>query len=584
MRVSRRTRALWVAGFSIVAAAVLVLPASAGAAGLERFFLPSTPRSDQRPIAAGSDGRVWVALRGAMASVDRDGTATPHSTGGLTPTAITVGRDGAVWFIAGDLVARVTDAATTVVARGLVGAHAPAAGPDGALWIAVGEAGVLIRVGGDGSVRRVPVTPGMFVHSLAFGPDGTLWYDGSRPGENLVGRMSPAGALWSTQVFGNLGAGSPTLAVASDGTLWVAGGVSYRLISVTPAGQVDYHPINAEAEALTLAPDGTIWFLGSSVVGRRTADGALRFFRDPFGDETDCELFASVGPSWTLTVAADGTVWVPYLDGALDRLSAGVAAPAPVRVVVRARGTIKAPNAMVRATDGSAWIATPRHLFRFTASGSRGQFRAWPGRQSVGMAPAADGGVWLSSRAGLSRVSPSGHVRAFKHQLPRGSEPDALAPAPHGGVWYVDPARHEIGRMTAAGRVYRVRVGRRMHPFAIAATDDGRLWVTDTHHAIELINTRRQVHRFPRAGTAAVPAIVAAPDGGAWFTDFSARRVEHISSAGQIIRYRTHGHPTSIALGPDGAVWFTTVGDPTTPLFPQGVGPYPSAVKSRDVV
>src|SRR4051812_48857482 len=121
-----------------LAAALLLgaLASPAEAAPLDRFYLPSVANADLNAVAAGPDGRVWVALRGAIGAVDRDGVVTAYATGALTPDAIAAGPDGAVWFVAGGTVARVAGGVTAAVARGLVDAESISAGPDGAIWIA----------------------------------------------------------------------------------------------------------------------------------------------------------------------------------------------------------------------------------------------------------------------------------------------------------------------------------------------------------------------------------------------------------------------------------------------------------------
>src|SRR3954469_19280580 len=97
-----------------VAVLLGALAPPAEAAPLDRFYLPSVANKDLSVVAAGPDGRVWVALRGAIGAVDRDGVVTTYATSGLTPDAIAGGADGAVWFVAGGTVARVADGATAI--------------------------------------------------------------------------------------------------------------------------------------------------------------------------------------------------------------------------------------------------------------------------------------------------------------------------------------------------------------------------------------------------------------------------------------------------------------------------------------
>src|SRR3954469_12190291 len=131
-----------------LAAALLVgaLASPAEAAPLDRFYLPSVANRELNAVAAGPDGRVWVAVQGEIGAVDRNGVVTTYATGGLTPDAIAAGPDGAVWFVAGGTVARVVNGASAVVARGLSDAESIAAGPDGAMWVAETSRGDVARV------------------------------------------------------------------------------------------------------------------------------------------------------------------------------------------------------------------------------------------------------------------------------------------------------------------------------------------------------------------------------------------------------------------------------------------------------
>ena len=67
------------------------------------------------------------------------------------------------------------------------------------------------------------------------------------------------------------------------------------------------------------------------------------------------------------------------------------------------------------------------------------------------------------------------------------------------------------------------------------------------------------IEEFPLPDRAARPhAIVAAPRGGCWFTEWQGNRIGHISSAGKITEHdlpTPASEPHGITIGPDGAVW-----------------------------
>ena len=118
-----------------------------------------------------------------------------------------------------------------------------------------------------------------FPQGIAFAPDGTLLVDNS--GNDRIERFSlNAGdtvATW-TATYGQSGAGStapagdlnnPTgIAVAPDGTIWVADTLNNRIQSMSPAGAwtAFTKPIGSGTQmafnvpwGITVAPDGNIW-------------------------------------------------------------------------------------------------------------------------------------------------------------------------------------------------------------------------------------------------------------------------------------------------------------------------------------
>ena len=62
------------------------------------------------------------------------------------------------------------------------------------------------------------------------------------------------------------------------------------------------------------------------------------------------------------------------------------------------------------------------------------------------------------------------------------------------------------------------------------------------------------------AGNGFFPAIAVGPDGALWFTDYYNDKIGRITTAGAVTEYpipSTPGFPWGIAAGPDGALWFT---------------------------
>ena len=106
------------------------------------------------------------------------------------------------------------------------------------------------------------------------------------------------------------------------------------------------------------------------------------------------------------------------------------------------------------------------------------------------------------------------------------------------------------------------------------------LWFTDFYAKnIGLITTAGVITEYTSGltGSSTPVSITAGPDGNLWFTEFSGTKIGKITTAGVITEYTnglaSSGQPNGITAGPDGNIWFTEtaanvigrmiVGDPT---------------------
>ncbi len=67
----------------------------------------------------------------------------------------------------------------------------------------------------------------------------------------------------------------------------------------------------------------------------------------------------------------------------------------------------------------------------------------------------------------------------------------------------------------------------------------------------------------PESSTPGQPAIALGPDGALWFTDARGHSIDRVSTSGAVTRVTAPSidAPSAIALGPDGALWFTDQSD-----------------------
>jgi streptogramin lyase len=293
------------------------------------------------------------------------------TTPGASPSGMTAGPDGNLWFVdTGDQyrVVRVTPSGviTGFAVPGSVGGpQTIAAGADGNVWMVASGGGTgaeswILRVNPKGVVTRFSL-PGAGPDGITWGPDGNLWF--TEFFRNTIGRMTPAGVLLGE--FRIPGIAPRGIVTGPDGNLWFTeadpnGGSIARM---TPAGAVTQFPLlesnsnnQADPTAIVVGPDRNIWFTEASggKLGRITTAGVITEFRLP-----------GTGNPQGLTVGPDGNLWFTVSGGTVGRIT---------------------PNGTMR-------------LF------------ALPGRNSqpIGIAAGSDGRIWFTE-AGVNRVGSIGET------------------------------------------------------------------------------------------------------------------------------------------------------------------------------
>ncbi|MBE2232838.1 MAG: hypothetical protein IAE85_05030, partial [Anaerolinea sp.] len=214
---------------------------------------------------------------------------------------------------------------------------------DGSLYVA-GNLDRVLRIGSDGAVTTVDGTQRMYPTSIALGPAGELYFVGK---SYTVHRIDPGGEI--THVAGNgsggfSGDGGPAtearfsspegIAVAADGTLYIADRFNQRIRAVMP--------------------DGTIY----SVAGNGVAG---------YGGDGGPATAARLNSPQDVAVGADGTLYIA--DSANQRVRA-VAPGGTIRTVAGngSRGfsgdggpalaaTFEFPQGIAVGADGALYIA-----------------------------------------------------------------------------------------------------------------------------------------------------------------------------------------------------------------------------------
>jgi virginiamycin B lyase len=289
------------------------------------------------------------------------------------------------------------------------------------------SASTIVRLTPDG--RRTSLgTSGSQGGPILEGPAGEVWATGQQQGTVTIDRIAPGGDIRSFPIgSGKESAGEiyvRGLAVAGDGSLWVAtgeetslgygyAGLGGELIRIDPDGTVTHFGVRdgIEPEGLTLGPDGNLWFtgiegryseehsgsVGVGYIGRMTPAGELTLF--PLsGEDTQPETIAigPVGRVWFVLDGRPGGFVSIAIDGQLGprfRLGPTITGSS----LERSQGTL------FFGPEGDAWVVGMSDIVRVTPSGQKTLFRQL--ESDVGTV-GTEGAIWLAGYGKVFRLVP----------------------------------------------------------------------------------------------------------------------------------------------------------------------------------
>ena len=285
----------------------------------------------------------------------------PIAAAGASPSGMTAGPDGNLWFVdTGDMsrVGRVTPsgAITEFAVPGTVGGpESITAGPDGNVWMAAGGGGPgalswILRISPRGAVAKFSV-PGTGPDGITTGPDGNLWF--TQFFRNTIGQMSPAGVLLNE--FPIPGEAPRGIATGPDGNLWFteAGPSRSAIARMTPSGGVTEFPLVGSSPtnqlnptAIVAGPDQNLWFTeaGGGKVGRITTSGEITEFALP-----------GTGSPGGLAGGPDGNLWFTASRGATTSAVGRITPAGTIRLFALPR-TLAEPIGIAPGRDGRMWF------------------------------------------------------------------------------------------------------------------------------------------------------------------------------------------------------------------------------------
>lgn len=180
-------------------------------------------------ITPGANGSMWFSgiNSGAIGKIDASGNVTLYAAGG-SPTAVTVGKDGALWY-------------------------PDQTGSIGRLDPATGE---VRKFAVPGSTMGMPA-----LSDIAIGADGKVWF--TEPSVGKVGSVDPATGTVNQMSLPTPDAKPTGMIAGPDGKIWFAETAASNIGAIDASGNITEYPLPATLSAprgLALGPGGKIWY------------------------------------------------------------------------------------------------------------------------------------------------------------------------------------------------------------------------------------------------------------------------------------------------------------------------------------
>ena len=226
--------------------------------------------------------------------------------------------------------------------------------------------------------------------------------------------------------------------------------------------------------------------------------------------------------------------------------------------------------------DGALWFTNPGNntIGRITTTGTVTDYHGAGIRNPWAITTGPDGKVWFTNwnNHSIGRITLKGRVTNFGGAV---WYSPSITAGPDRALWYtnwpLEPPNKctwSIGRMTTTGRSTCYTAAGVEYPQDIVAGPGRALWFTNggnngSGYAIGRVTTHGKITLYPVS--VYVGDIAVGSDGALWFTEPSTNTIARITTTGTITSYASTSisWPTQIAAGPDGALWFINQGSNT---------------------
>jgi streptogramin lyase len=316
-----------------------------------------------------------------------------------------------------------------------------------------------------------------------------------------------------------------------------------------------------------------------------------------------------------LVAGPDGNIWITAFDMVPDHFgggdpvhdATGRMTPSGAFTVFTLPWPGSLPDGIVPGPDGNFWFTENNGdaVGRVTPRGAITDYLVPPrphrwlgdllGGQPHAIAVGPDGNLWVpdNNRNEIVRITPSGALTAYPlpshRDNPSGSFPYGIVAGPDGALWFTESAGR-IGRITTQGRIAEFPLPGVNHiPMDMVVGGDGALWFLEPNQSLlGRITMTGRITEFPvphppcyepgrflitTDGWCNTWFLSRGPDGLIWLSESWRDALARIDGQGRLTEFplpplpplpymgrmlgRHRGGPGALALGPDGALWFT---------------------------
>jgi virginiamycin B lyase len=269
-----------------------------------------------------------------------------------------------------------------------------------------------------------------------------------------------------------------------------------------------------------------------------------------------------------IVVAPDGSIW--FTEHNADQI--GELTPGGSFNQYPIPTAASQPEGIAVAPDGSVWFTESNadKIGELTPGGSFNEYptAAASGPDQITIGP--DGDPWFTATAGnrIGTVS-GGMVVSYAIPVP-GSEPEGITTSDAGTIWFTEAGAPYAGTISTTGTIVTTQLPTTIGFAAVATDAAGNVWLTKPptfpgleSGVLELAGGSKLASEAFLPQGSEPSAIAIGPDGAAWFTETGSGQIARITSVGPggiSGQFATGSSPQDIVAGPDNTLWFT---DPT---------------------